>query len=376
MKGGPTIGLLLLATVTTLACDRGEPGALPPPAEPVEVTVSAAIRGSALIFHPATVVSTDEIELATRASGTVRRIRVDVGSRVAGGDTLVEIDASDVDARIESAAARLRRARRYFDRIESLHGDGAATEQELDDARAELRQAEAGLGEARARREYVALRAPFAATVTGRSADPGDLAVPGRPVLALVRPEALEVVADLPGEAGRSVSEGDRFRIRDPETGVARNVRVIRVSPARDRASRRIRVELGFTEEPASGAAAGAGRGAGLVPGSYVRLEREEPRLSTVWIPADAVIGRGQLSGVYVVRRDSLDLRWVRTGVHRGGATEVLAGIEPGDRVVRRPGADFTDGSPVGTVRRSPWEPGSGRNPAPAREAVAGDAGR
>lgn len=347
--------LVVAAAATTVACDRGEPGAMAPPEEPVTVETSAAARAPSVQTFPASVVSTDDVELATRTSGTVRRMRVDVGSRVAEGDTLVELDATDVDARIESAEARLRQARRYFERIRNLEEDGAATEQELDDARARLERARAGLREARGQRQYVVLRAPFTGTVTGRMADPGDLAVPGHPVLSLVRPGSLEVSADLPGQVGKEVGVGDRFRVRDPETGAARDARVTRVSPARDRASRRIRVELRFV----SGAGAGDGA-AGLVPGAFARLEREDPASRTTWIPSDAVVRRGQLTGVYGVARDSLDLRWIRPGIRRGGAVEVLAGLEAGERVVRDPGPDFADGLPVGSAREVPWEPGTG----------------
>lgn len=344
---------LLLGALALTGCDRDEPGSAPESTDPVNVAVSAAVTAPSVTVHPATVASTDDVEIGTRTSGTVVRIRVDVGSRVAAGDTLVELDASDVRARIESAEAEFRRAKRYFERIRNLERDGAATAQELDDARAGLRRAEAGAREARAQLAYVVLRAPFAGTVTARMADPGDLAVPGRPVLGLVRPGALEVAADLPAAVGGSVREGDRFLVRRPGSGEAREARVVRISPAQDPVSRRTRVELRFEETTDA-------RGAGFVPGAYARLEREASGEPTVWIPADAVVRRGQLTGVYGLEGSALDLRWVRLGLRRGGAVEVLAGVAAGDRVVRRPGPDYADRRPVASSREEPWRPGGG----------------
>lgn len=344
------VATTLLAAAGPVACDRGEPGAAPPPGEAVDVSVSEPVRAPATATFPATVVSTDEVELATRASGSIRRMRVDVGSRVAAGDTLVELDASDVRARIEGAEAALEVARKRFERIRSLERDGAATAQELDDARAALRRAEAGLREARAQEGYVVLRAPFGGTVTSRSSDPGDLAVPGRPVLSLVRPASLKILADLPGRVGAGLSEGDRMAVRDPETGRAVPARVARVSPARDPSSRRVRVELRLEE-------GAAGEAPGLAPGAYVRLERADPEATTVWIPADAVVRRGQLAGVFALRDDRLELRWIRLGVRREGVVEVLAGVTPGDRVVRSPDPALVDGSPVASVTPRPWSP-------------------
>lgn len=347
-----TVAALAFAVVAWSGCDRGEPGAVPPPQEPVDVTVSVPILGTGTAAYPASVVSTDAAELATRTSGTVRRARVDVGSRVAAGDTLLELDASDVAAGIEEAEASVRQAEKRFDRIRNLEADGAATRQELDDARAELERARAALDRARGQREYVLLRAPFAGTVTERSVDPGDLAVPGRPVLHLVRPESVKVVADLPGRIGSRLEPGDEVSVNSPETGRRWTARVTRMSPVRQPASRRIRVELRLPPGESSLPAAG----------SYLRLELASEGDSTMWIPADAVVRRGQLEGVFLAEAGALELRWLDLGDERDGTVEVLGGLRTGDRVVRRPGPRLADGVPVASAETEAWSgaPGGG----------------
>lgn len=340
-----TVAALAVAAVAWTGCDRDEPGAVPPPQEPVEVTVSVPILGAGTAAYPASVVSTDAAELATRTSGAIRRVRVDVGSRVAAGDTLLELDASDVTAGIEETEASVRQARKRYERIRNLEADGAATRQELDDARAVLERARAALKRARGQREYVVLRAPFAGTVTERSVDPGDLAVPGRPVLHLVRPESVKVVADLPGRIGSRLEPGAGASVMSPETGRRWAARVARVSPARDPSSRRIRVELRLAP----------GDGPPPAPGSYLRLELASEGDSTMWIPADAVVRRGQLEGAFLAEGDELALRWLELGDERDGAVEVLGGLRPGDRVVRRPGPRLVDGVPVASAETEAW---------------------
>jgi len=76
-----------------------------------------------------------------------------------------------------------------------------------------------------------------------------------------------------------------------------------------------------------------------------------------MWIPGDAVVRRGQLAGVFTVRNSALDLRWIRRGMERGPDVEVLAGLESGDRGVRRPGPTLADGTPVGSVCEEAWAP-------------------
>lgn len=347
-----------LAAVATLAvaagCDGGEPGTVSPPGEPVEVRATSPAEASSSVVHTGQVLSASDVQLATRTSGRVEAVLVDVGSRVGAGSPLVRLDASGVESRIAAARAGAERARKSFERIRNLERDGAATAQELDDARAALESAEAGLREARAQRDYVVLRAPFAGTVSTRTVDPGDLASPGVPVLGLLRPDSLKVVVALPADAAKGIAPGDGATLRDPGGTTSWPARVSAVSPSRDPGSRRIRVEL----VPGEGGDAPFS----LLPGSFVRVERRtgDP---TVWLPADALVRRGQLTGVFVVEDGALALRWVRTGIERGDAVEVLAGVTPADTVVRAPGDDLVDGTPVRDVRAAPWSPGTEASP-------------
>ncbi len=338
----------MLLAVALAGCG-GEPGELPPSGEPVDVAVSSAVASYAVKAIAATVVATEEAELATRISGTIRRMSVEIGARVAAGDALAALDTDEIDARIASAEAAAQLARQWHQRISSLAADGAATAQELDDAEARLDMAEAGLRDAHAQRDYVVLRAPFAGVITGRMADPGDLALPGVPILTMIGTVGLKVEADLPAELAGRLAVGTQATVFWPDKGERFAARVARVVPAVDSRSRRFRVEALFE--------AGPGRQPEIPPGTFVRLEIGEPAATTRWIPADAVVTRGQLKGVFVVEADHLRLRWVRLGQHLDGTVELLAGPRPDALLVRQPSLDLTDGRPVGDVREIDWAP-------------------
>ena len=64
-------------------------------------------------------------------------------------------------------------------------------------------------------------------------------------------------------------------------------------------------------------------------------------------VPDDAVVRRGQLEGLFVVKDDRAALRWIRVGRSRDGVTEVLSGLEAGESYVVDPPAGLNDGSPV-----------------------------
>lgn len=335
---------VLLGLLAPAACDRGEPGRVPAPAEVGAVDVSLPLSGWSSSTVPGTVRSTREADVATRVSGTIREVRVDVGDAVAQGAVLARLDDADVVAEVRGAEAQAERARAYHRRIAALERDGAATSQELDDAVADLAAAETGLEAARAQLDYVTIRAAFGGVVTARHADPGDLAVPGMPVVTLVRPGSVEIEADVPADRARDLAAGRRVEVETP-SGETLGAVVRSVSPALDRQSRRARVKLDFADEVASPPAAGA----------YVRVRLPAAGAPGLRVPADALVVRGQLVGLYLVEGEHLRLRWVRVGERTGGEdglVEILAGLEPEDLVVRRPGPALVDGARVGSVRR------------------------
>lgn len=360
--------VLITATLGLAACASEEPGRIPRASEPVDVTVSAALRAPAVESFPASVTSERTAEIATRMSGTVGRVLVDVGSQVRRDQPLVELDANDVNARVTAAQAQERLARASHRRVENLARDGAASQQELDQATAAFEAAAAMLAEAEAQEAYAVVRAPFDGVVTARSVDAGDLALPGQPLFVLVAPGALKVVAELPAQRAGTLRVGETIAVRLDGSDAPVAARVTRVVPALGGSSRTFRVEAALQGAPA-----------GAIPGAYARLELVRSGEGPRWVPEDAVVDRGQLTGVFAVEADTLRLRWVRLGQRRGGAVELLAGPVGELAVVRHPGADLFDGRPVGKRSEEGWvAPGvtSDADPALGAAAAGGEVGR
>ncbi|MCC7153259.1 MAG: efflux RND transporter periplasmic adaptor subunit [Bryobacterales bacterium] len=75
--------------------------------------------------------------------------------------------------------------------------------------------------------------------------------------------------------------------------------------------------------------------GGELVPGMIVDVELERPARSVITAPAGALIDTGEARRVFVARGGGqYEWRDVRTGWQQDGRTEILSGLEPGDRVV------------------------------------------
>lgn len=339
--------LIPMLTLAAAGCDRGEPGQVERTEAPQDVTVSRVVQASGSQLVAARVVATEEARLATRASGTVVSVQVDVGAQVQRGQALVRLDDAGVEAGVAAAEAEATVARKTFARLENLARDGAATDQELDQARARMEMAEANLSEARSNRDYVVLKAPFAGTVTERLVDPGDLAVPGQPVMAISGSSGVKVVADAPAPLAGRIAVGDAVRIVNQDTGGRWPATVTRRVPVIEQASNRFRIEARFddsaTDRP--------------LPGTFVRIAVAGIESPGLLIPGDAIVRAGQLTGVYALEEGVLRLRWIRPGRVTDGAVEVLSGLGPDTWVVRTPAPTILDGSQAGAVQEAEWTP-------------------
>ena len=101
--------------------------------------------------------------LSTRLMGSVTDVLVHEGDRVAAGQSLVRLDARDLEARRSQVEAGL------AERIRGLYADSAATKAQLDQAETGLARADAAMESARAMTaelaataSYAHVRAPFA----------------------------------------------------------------------------------------------------------------------------------------------------------------------------------------------------------------------
>lgn len=329
--------LIAIGTAATLAAcapaDAGTPEAKAPTGnstvlEIVESDIASALEASGVAapLRAAT--------LSTKLMAAVIGVDVTEGSVVRAGQTLLRLDARDLAAKREQVSAGLSAAEAmraqafaHAARIRALHADDAAPTAMLEQAEAQLAQAESGLRAARAAaaelsavESYATLTAPFAGTVTARLVDPGAFAAPGAPLLTIQDATQLRVTVHVSPDAARIVRRGDRVAVRIEAVD---DVAVIEgVVPA-----------MGGLY--AINALVDNHEGRHL-PNSAATLAVPVGTHRGIVVPADALIREGDLIGV-LLRTPQGDLRrWIRTGQARDGLVEVTAGLRAGDLVVVR----------------------------------------
>jgi RND family efflux transporter MFP subunit len=328
-----TMSMLALAAATLTACggaDHEEPAAAAhTPASTYTVTAESvattiAIEGTVHARHRA--------EISTRMMARVTEVPVELGTVVRTGQTLIRLGVEDVAAnrsKAEAAVTVARAARdeaaRHAARMDALLAEDVVARAQRDQAQLGLTQAESQLAMAEATlREvetaagYARIAAPFDGVVVARTVDPGDLAAPGMPLLTVESRGAREVVLAVPPEAAEALVEGAALEVAS-RTGRSAAGTIRAVAGGADAVTRTVEVRVAIPADWSTGMSVTA-----FVPtGQRV----------AVTIPAEAVVRRGQLTGVHVVQGDLQLLRWVRLGRTIGDRVEVLSGLEAGEQI-------------------------------------------
>lgn len=271
-------------------------------------------------------------------AGTVLRVLVEEGARVAAGELMAELDAREVSAQVQRVEALLANAEAAFQRAEQLRARDLSSAADLDAARSAVETARADARLWRTRLDFTRIAAPVAGVVTAKHVERGGAVSANQRMFEIaddsvlvvrVRVSELDVVRLAPG---RPVDiRLDAY----PDRPIGGRVR--RIFPSADAASRLVPVEVQLGRLP---------RGVAALPGFLARVEFGlEGRRGVLAVPAAAVgVADGQ-PFVYVVSADTLSRRVVETGMTASGWVEVTRGLARGERVVSsghmnlRPGA-------------------------------------
>jgi RND family efflux transporter MFP subunit len=316
----------------------GRPGAVSPAADrPALAVASVRVEQEALpvmLESPATVRPAERASLAAKLTGTVTTFPFGLGQAVAAGEILLTLNAPEAEARLRQAQSQLAEAERNADRARTLVAKGVNAPDSLRDAEDRLRYAQAATAEAEALLSYATVRAPFDGVITEKNVLPGDLAIPGAPLLILESTQHLRAEGAVPEKAAAALHPGDTLPVLLDDTGAPLPGRVEEISGAADAGSRSVLVKVALP--------AGAARS-----GQFARLLVANGTTDAVLVPASAVSLFGQMERVFVIDQGRAVLRLVKTGRSTGNRVEILSGLNVGEQVVLAPPTTLRDGQPV-----------------------------
>ncbi len=290
--------------------------------------------------------------ITAEVAGVVAAVHQDEGDRVESGDLLAEIETGDYrDERDRAAAevaqmtARVQVQEHSVRRARELHADEHLSEDELDQAEAELASRQAQLDAARsalrsAERALARtrIRAEIGGVVDERHISEGDYLRAGDPAFELVDDQRLRARLSASQALAPRIRQGAELRLHNPSAAEPEIQATVTDLRPRIQASTRSLHILADFENPG-----------GWRPGASLEGELLLDERQAIVVPAQSIARRPDGDTVYVLNDagDRVEARTVALGTRQADRVEVRSGLAPGERFVVDGARLLSDGAPV-----------------------------
>jgi len=324
------------------------------------------------------VVAQRKAAISSKASGRLEWLGVAEGSRVKAGDVIARLDARDVAAQFDSAAANIKVALAAIEQAEAENRDASASlartqdllkqkfvsQSALDTAKARSERAVAAVASAKASLavaqanarnaqvavDYTQIRAPFDGIILSKSANVGDLVTPFSSaadskgaVVTMADMTTLEVEADVSESSLSKISVGQPAEITLDALPDARfRGTVARIVPTVDRAKATVMTKVRFDAIDPRVLPEMSAKVSFLT--QQVTAAQQTPQTA---VSADAFAQRDGKTLVFVVRDGKAVGVPVTTGDKIGELTAITGEVKTGEKAVQKPGTDLQTGALV-----------------------------
>ena len=334
---------------------------------PVESHLAAVGPVVAEVMGTGTLEARVQATISAKISGRIAQVLADQGDRVTKGQLLVTLDDGDLRQQVEIAKAELAATKAGVDRAaaEISRAEAMATQarasykrtaqmaaqklvsedesdkatQQRDVAEAELRRAE--LAKVEIERQTLKaeeslrfyqerlgdtkIASPFDGLVVRRSREPGDVVVPGSPILQVISTDQMWVSAWVDESALSSLAVGQPARIvfrsepLTPHSGT-----VTRMAPLADRETREFIVDVTVKDLPKSWAVGQRGE-------VYIETARKDQALLA---PQRAIVWQKGRPGLFINNAGHAQWRSVVLGLRGAESAEVTKGLASGETII------------------------------------------
>lgn len=300
--------------------------------------------GDRSITLPADTRAFAQATIYAKVGGYVREIRAERGQPVKRDQVLAVIEAPETMQDVEAARSEAENKRRNAARARSL-APGVVSEQDLENAIADERVAQANLRRASSQRGYTELRAPFDGVVIARYVDPGAFLPAGTassPIVDVGTLERLRVFVYVGQDAAPFVHPGDAVTLWQDELPSKRiPAAVTFVAGALDPRTRTMQCEIDLDNRPW-----------GVLPGTFLHVTLQLHSPPAPVVKNEAIVVRDGRAQVAIVESNKVRFVDVELGVNDGRTTRISRGLQGGETIGVNVPVELQSGA---TVRAVPY---------------------
>ncbi|MBV9840599.1 MAG: efflux RND transporter periplasmic adaptor subunit [Sphingomonadaceae bacterium] len=312
------------------------------------------------VVLPGTIEAWNSAAIYARTQGYLRKWLADIGDHVKAGQPLAILEAPDLDQQLAQAKADYQTslanqsladttAKRWATMLKADAVSQQESDEKQGDFKAKTAVANASLAAVKrleAEKGFTRLTAPFAGTVTSRSAQIGALVIAGtaaaQPLFTVSDTHRIRIYVRVPQGYSAQIRPGIHATLSLPEyPGRAFDAVLVRSAGAVDNASGAVLVEL--QTDNSDGA---------LKPGAFAQVSFPTGSpAGTLRIPSSALIFTGNGTQLAIVDgQGHVVLRPVTIARDLGKQLEISTGLKSGERVIDTPPDALETGDKVKAV--------------------------
>jgi RND family efflux transporter MFP subunit len=300
-----------------------------------------------------TVTANIETNVGTKVDGMVQAVYVDMGDHVSTGQTLAQLDPTDLNrqlvqtqaqiqvdqANIQSDQASSSQAATNYQRDQSLNSSGALSQSDLDTAKLALSTTQAGLQAVQGtlakdeaavaiikqELDELTITSPVDGIVVSRSIEVGEEISTATTCFTIAQTSTLYVTVNVSEQNISGVQQGTTAQITVPDIGTAVfQGQVAKISPTLAPASQAYPVEIQILNPDPK-----------ILPGmtASIRFTGLQAQPGVI-IPVQAIEETPQGSEVFTVENNTAHLHLVQIGATSSAQAVVTSGLQAGEQVV------------------------------------------
>ncbi len=275
-----------------------------------------------------TIYANNDVNIFAEAAGKITAVFVKVGEYKSAGTVLFQIDDELRKAAYMSAEANFEKAKKDYERLQSLYQQRSATDAQLDQAKLGAVLAEAQFIIAKRQLEDTKIKTPISGIITASYVNVGSMlqGPPQQTIVAnIIDISRLKIKLNVSEKDAFVLKVGDQVKVTvDVYPGVKFNGKIESISSKADEAHT-FPVEIIINNE----------RTYPLKAGMFVRVDFSSLReRETIVIPRAALVGSVKNPQLFVIENRIAKLRNVTVGKESGLFIQVLAGLTEGETVV------------------------------------------
>lgn len=288
--------------------------------------------------------------LAAEVSGRVTKLFTRPGEQVKKGQTLLSLDATDlnlqrneVQAEVGRIEALISNQEKLVERNQILVKKNFISQLALDDVSTQLTALQRQLEAAKAKialvehnRNKTLVVSPVDGTVEKLIVAVGEFVKVGDPMMQIISRQKLRANLPVTERVAPMVHIGTQVRISTPASNQLLRLQVTELKPLINSDSRAM---MAVVDIPA-----GEGWNPGAsVTGTLILGEQKD----AIWVPEQSVVLRPAGEVVYVINQQQAQQRLVTTGLMQDGKIEIRSGLQSGETVAVDGASMLTDHAKV-----------------------------